>query len=104
MAFPFLNRGSIEEQVRQIALSSYSPVLALEGLTAGVDNVRHDVYLSSKFCDQARVHISRLITKYGNVEDLAVETSNALRAPVPPLSGPRPAIAAVAKPPDTTDF
>jgi hypothetical protein len=78
MAFPFLNRGSIEEQVRQIALSSYSPVLALEGLTAGVDNVRHDVYLSSKFCDQARVHISRLITKYGNVEDLAVETSNTL--------------------------
>jgi class 3 adenylate cyclase len=78
MAFPFLNRGSIEEQARQIALSSYSPVLALEGLTAGVDNVRHDVYLSSKFCDQARVHISRLITKYGNVEDLAVETSNTL--------------------------
>jgi class 3 adenylate cyclase len=86
MVFPFLNRGSLEEQVRQISLSSYVPVLTLEGLTAGVDNVRHDVYLSSKFCDQARVHISRLITKYGNVEDLAVETSNSLVPAFPPPS------------------
>jgi len=86
MVFPFLNRGNLEEQVRQIALSSYVPVLTLEGLTAGVDNVRHDVYLSSKFCDQARVHISRLITKYGNVEDLAVETSNTLVPAFPPPS------------------
>ena len=85
MLFPFLNRGSLEAQVRQIALSSYVPVLTLEGLTAGVDNVRHDVYLSSKFCDQARVHISRLITKYGNVEDLTVETSNTF---VPPFAKP----------------
>jgi hypothetical protein len=84
MVFPFLNRGSLEEQARQIPLSLYAPVLALEGLTAGVDNVRHDVYLSSKFCDQSRVHISRLITKYGNVEDLAVETSNTLVAAFPP--------------------
>jgi hypothetical protein len=86
MVFPFLNRGSLEEQARQIPLSSYAPALALEGLTAGVDNVRHDVYLSSKFCDQTRVHISRLITKYGNVEDLAVETSNTLVAAFPPPS------------------
>ncbi len=88
MLFPFLNRGSLEEQVRQIALSSYVPALTLEGLTAGVDNVRHDVYLSAKFCDQARVHISRLITKYGNVEDLAVETSNTLvpAFPLPSVS------------------
>lgn len=91
MVFPFLNRGKLDEQVREIALSSYVPVLTLEGLTAGVDNVRHDVYLSSKFCDQARVHISRLITKYGNVEDLAIETSNTLVAALPPpLSAPVP--------------
>ncbi len=86
MVFPFLNRGSFEDRVRQIALSSYVPVLTVEGLTAGVDNVRHDVYLSSKFCDHARVHISRLITKYGNVEDLAVETSNTLVPAFPPPS------------------
>jgi hypothetical protein len=105
MAIPFLKRGSnLDEQVRQLSLSSYVPVLTLEGLAAGVDNVRHDVYLSHKFCDQARVHISRLITKYGNVEDLAVETSNALRAASPQPSLPRPAKASVAKPADTTDF
>ena len=86
MAFPFLSRGNLEEQVQQIALTSYVPVLTLEGLTAGVDNVRHDVYLSAKFCDLARVQISRLITKYGNVEDLAVETTNALVPAFPPPS------------------
>lgn len=94
MVFPFLNRGSLEQQVRQITLTSYVPALTLEGLTAGVDNVRHDVYLSSKFCDQARVHISRLITKYGNVEDLAVETSNTLVPAFPP-----PSVSPVAKTP-----
>src|ERR1700758_4909734 len=78
MVFPFLKRGSLEERARQIAMSSYVPVLTLEGLAPEVDNVRHDVYLSSKLCDQVRVHISRLITKYGNVEDLAVETTNTL--------------------------
>ncbi|HEY3930303.1 MAG TPA: hypothetical protein VGL89_18165 [Candidatus Koribacter sp.] len=91
MAFPFLKRGNLEEQVRNLSLTSYVPALTLEGLTAGVDNVRHDVYLSAKFCDQARVHISRLITKYGNVEDLAVETSNTLVAAFsPPSSSPVP--------------
>jgi class 3 adenylate cyclase len=86
MVFPFLKRGSFEELVRQTVLSSYLPVLTVEGLTAGVDNVRHDVYLSSKFCDLARVHISRLITKYGNVEDLAVETSDTRAPALPPPS------------------
>lgn len=91
MVFPFLNRGSFEQQVRQIVLSSYLPSLTIEGLTAGVDNVRHDVYLSSKFCDQARVHISRLITQYGNVEDLAVETSHAVMPAFrPPSLAPVP--------------
>ena len=84
MAFPFFNRGNVEAQVRQLVLSSYEPSLTLEGLTAGVDNVRHDVYLSPKFCDVAREHLSRLIVKHGSVEDLAVETTNSRPAPAPP--------------------
>ncbi|ABF39814.1 hypothetical protein Acid345_0809 [Candidatus Koribacter versatilis Ellin345] len=95
MVFQFRKRGSLEERVRQLAMSSYVPVLTLEGLAPGVDNVRHDVYLSSKFCDQARVHISRLITKYGNVEDLAVETTNSLVPAFPP-----PSLAPVSKSPN----
>jgi hypothetical protein len=69
MAFPFLQRSSPAE-ARQVQLAMYTPVLALEGLTAGVDNVRHDVFLSPKFSEQARQHIARLIAKYGAVEDL----------------------------------
>lgn len=104
MGFPFLKRGSIQEQVRHLRLTSYTPALTLEGLTAGVDNVRHDVYLSAKFCDHARVHISRLITKYGNVEDLAVETSNSLVPAFPPPNAAGSSRSASARPAETGEF
>jgi hypothetical protein len=73
MAFPFLQRGSLTEQVRQLSLTSYEPTLVLEQLVTGIDNVRHDVFLSTKFADAARLHIFKLIAKHGNVEDLAME-------------------------------
>jgi hypothetical protein len=78
MAFPFLQRGgNLAEYAGQLQLATYAPVLSLQGLALGVDNVRHDVYLSPKFCDVARQHIARLIAKYGGVEDLAIEPSQA---------------------------
>src|SRR5438105_1551901 len=49
MAFSFLQRGNLADHARQLTLASYEPELALEGLITGVDNVRVDVYLSSKF-------------------------------------------------------
>jgi class 3 adenylate cyclase len=51
-------------------LSSYVPVLSLEGLQLGIDNVRHDVWLSSEFTKVAGDHIAKLIAKYGNIESL----------------------------------
>src|SRR5215813_9879212 len=56
---------------RQLSLTSYEPVLGLENLVTGIDNVRHDVFLSPKLCEVARLHIFKLIAKHGNVEDLA---------------------------------
>ena len=103
MAFPFFNRGKDEAQARQIELSSYEPSLMLDGLTLGVDNVRHDVFLSPKFCDAAREHLSRLITKYGNVEDLALETSNA-RPPVAPPNKFATKPASAARPAESGEF
>jgi hypothetical protein len=73
MPFSFLQRGNLEEHLRQVSLATYKPELTLEGLVTGVDNVRHDVWLSQKFGDVARQHIVRLVAKYGNVEPLLVQ-------------------------------
>ncbi len=73
MAFSFLQRGNPSEYVRQLSLTSYEPQLVLENLVTGIDNVRHDVFLSPKFSDAARLHIFKLIAKHGNGEELAAE-------------------------------
>jgi hypothetical protein len=77
MPFPFLQRGNLTDHVRQLSLTSYEPVLGLENLVTGIDNVRHDVFLSPKFCDAARLHIFKLIAKHGNVEELAATDTSA---------------------------
>jgi hypothetical protein len=51
-------------------LTSYTPALNLEGLHLGIDNVRHDVWLSPQFCKGARRHIATLMARYGNVSDV----------------------------------
>jgi hypothetical protein len=82
MSFSFLQRGSLPEYARQLVLTSDEPSLVLEGLVTGIDNLRHDVYLSSKFAEAARQHIFQLVTKHGNVEDLVVEERTVGRQPV----------------------
>ena len=81
MAFSFLQRGSLAESARQLSWSSYVPSIELENLVAGIDNLRHDVFLSSRFSEIARLHIFKLIVKHGNVEELAMED---------PAPSPRP--------------
>lgn len=73
MAFSFLQRGNPADHARQLSLTSYEPVLVLEDLATGIDNVRHDVFLSARFSDAARLHIFKLIAKHGNVEELVSE-------------------------------
>jgi len=73
MAFPFFERSDLSEQAKLLKLESYRPTLALPGLLPGVDNVRHDVMLSPRFCELARTHIARLVERHGNVEDVARE-------------------------------
>src|SRR5579864_5540489 len=91
MAFPFLQRGNVAESARQLSLSNYVPSIVLENLVAGIDNIRHDVFLSPKFVELGRIHIFKLIVKNGNVEDLAAEDPSTPRQvvrPVTRLGGP----------------
>lgn len=84
MAFSFLQRGDPTEYVRQLSLTRYEPQLVLEDLVTGIDNVRHDVFLSPKFSDAARLYIFKLIAKYGNVEELAAEPPAGRPGGIPP--------------------
>ncbi|MGZ7076846.1 MAG: hypothetical protein ACXVJL_12685, partial [Candidatus Angelobacter sp.] len=72
------------EYARQLVVTSDEPSLVLEGLVTGIDNLRHDVYLSSKFTETARQHIFKLVTKHGNVEELVAEARTVGRPPVRP--------------------
>lgn len=66
---PFLKIGS-SEPLQPARLASYSPSLSLDGLQLGIDNLRHDVWLSPAFCKSAGESIGNLVAKYGNVESV----------------------------------
>ena len=51
-------------------MSASTPFVSLEGLSVGVDNLRHDVVLSPKVVDLARAQIARLIARHGELEGL----------------------------------
>jgi class 3 adenylate cyclase len=65
---PIFRLGHSEQKAPPPKLAKYTPTVVLEGLAPGVDNLRHDVYLSPKFSDQVRQHIARLIARHGNLE------------------------------------
>jgi hypothetical protein len=67
---PILRFGNLSAQARHLNLTSYTPGINLEGLLRGVDNLRHDVYLSPRFGDVARSHIARRIAHHADVSDL----------------------------------
>src|SRR5690242_8884632 len=77
---PIFKLGSAKDEIVPPRLVSYTPNLTLEGLQLGVDNLRHDVHLSSRFVEQTRRHIARLTMRHGNVDGL-------LEAEVPEASG-----------------
>jgi hypothetical protein len=79
---PIFRIGAATEQTDPPRLASYTPSLSLEGLQVGIDNLRHDVYLSPKFVEAARSQLARLIAHHGDVEDLpAPDTLAAVAQP-----------------------
>ena len=65
---PIFRLGHQKEEIVPPRLTGYIPSLSLQGLQVGVDNLRHDVYLSPKFVEQARQHITRLLIRHGSLE------------------------------------
>jgi len=58
-------------------LHVYTPAISLEGLQLGIDNLRHDVWLSPAFTKAAGVHIAKLIAKWGNIEGVMAAAAGA---------------------------
>jgi hypothetical protein len=58
-------------------LVRYVPMLSLEGIPPGIDNLRSDVYLSPKFEEQMRIHLARFIVRFGGVERVLDEHNSA---------------------------
>ncbi len=59
-----------------------TPFVSLDGLSLGVDNLRHDVVLSPRAVEAARAQIARLIVRHGELEGLlAAESTQAPQGP-----------------------
>ena len=67
---PFFRLGPAAQEMEPPRLTSYIPSLSLEGLQVGIDNLRHDVHLSSKFVELTRLQIASHIARHGNMEGL----------------------------------
>jgi len=59
-----------------------TPFVSLEGLSLGVDNLRHDVVLSPRVVEAARAQLARLVIRHGELEGLlASESTQASQGP-----------------------
>jgi class 3 adenylate cyclase len=68
--FPVFRLGKDAEPTPLPELGASTPAIGLEGISVGVDNLRHDVALSPRFMEAARAQIMRLIVRHGELEGL----------------------------------
>lgn len=67
---PIFRLGGRPDKPALPNLAASTPFVALEGISVGVDNLRHDVVLSPRFVELARAQITRLIARHGELEGL----------------------------------
>ena len=67
---PIFRLGGAPDKTAPPNLAASTPFVSLEGISVGVDNLRHDVVLSGKFVELARAHVARLIARHGELEGL----------------------------------
>src|ERR1700738_2507654 len=96
---PFFRLGQAPETPGLPALAESALSISLEGLSVGVDNLRHDVALSPRFLDAARAQMARLIVRHGEVEGLLAAEAPATTS-VPSWMRPRGLAAAKSEPTD----
>lgn len=79
---PIFRLGSAPDKPVPPNLAASTPFVSLEGLSVGVDNLRHDVVLSPKFVELGRAQIARLIARHGELEGLlSAEAPQASQGP-----------------------
>jgi len=79
---PIFRLGGAPDKPALPNLAASTPLVSLEGIAVGVDNLRHDVLLSPRFVELARGQVARSIARHGELEDLAgAETPQATQAP-----------------------
>jgi class 3 adenylate cyclase len=79
---PIFRLGGAPEKPALPDLASSTPFVSLEGLSLGVDNLRHDVVLSPRFVETARQQIARLLVRHGELEGLlAAEAPQSTQGP-----------------------
>jgi hypothetical protein len=61
--FSFIKNSSRHADFSRLQLSTYSLNFSLDQIVPGVDNVRHDVYLSPSFCEAADKIVPQIIAK-----------------------------------------
>jgi class 3 adenylate cyclase len=67
---PIFRLGGAPDKPAPPNLAASTPSVALEGISVGVDNLRHDVVLSPRFVELGRAQIARLIARHGELEGL----------------------------------
>jgi class 3 adenylate cyclase len=67
---PIFRLGGAPEKPAPPNLAASTPFVSLDGLSVGVDNLRHDVVLSPKFVELGRAQIARQIARHGELEGL----------------------------------
>ena len=79
---PIFRLGGAPEKPELPNLAASTPFVSLEGLSVGVDNLRHDVVLSPRFMEAARAQMARLIARHGELEGLlAAEAPQSTQGP-----------------------
>ncbi len=79
---PIFRLGGAPEKLALPNLAASTPFVSLEGISVGVDNLRHDVLLSPRFVELARAQIARLIARHGELEGLlGAETVQTTQGP-----------------------
>ena len=67
---PIFRLGGAPDKAAPPNLAGSTPFVSLDGLSVGVDNLRHDVVLSPRFVELARAQLARLIARHGELEGL----------------------------------
>ena len=65
---PIFRLGGRPDKPALPKLAASTPLVALDGISVGVDNLRHDVVISPKFTELARAQITRQLTRHGELE------------------------------------